>query len=215
MVAAAVVAFAADQPKGDQQKAEKQLRMITAMSRDDTARAIISRSFSDVFKIERSQLVMERKAMGLNYGAFFVAREMVLSGSTLPDIAAQLRLHKTMPEIANASSSDWKGIASDAKKMNSRISDNIYKHFLHPEPDKARDALDKYDPAVDVVRADAEASMDDILKARDEYMFWRNLAAPKSDGVANSETPAAKSYQQARDDIAVTHGNTSPASPPH
>src|SRR6266852_6372481 len=41
MVVFSVAAVAADQPKGDQQKAEKQLRMITAMSRDDTARTII------------------------------------------------------------------------------------------------------------------------------------------------------------------------------
>ncbi len=208
VIAAAATAFA-----GDQQKTEKQVRMMTAMSRDDTARAIISRTFSDVFKVERSQLTAERKSLGLNYGALFLAHEIVLSGSSMQDIAAQLRLHKTVAEIA--SRSDWKRIASDAKKMNARISDNIYKHFMHPEQGKARDKLDRYDPAADLVRADEEATPKEVLKAQHEYVFQRNLAAPKSDGTVNADSPATRSYKQARDDIAITHGNTSPGSPPH
>ena len=210
VIAAAATAFA-----GDQQKVEKQVRMMTAMSRDDTARAIISRTFSDVFKIERSQLTAERKSLGLNYGALFVAHEMVLAGSNMQDIAAQLRLHKTMLEIASASQPDWKRIASDAKKMNTRISDGIYKHFLHPDPDKARDKLDQYNPAADLVRADADATREELLKAQTEYVFQRNLASPKSDGTVNADNPATRSYQQARDDIAATHGTTSPGSAPH
>jgi len=210
VITAAATAFA-----GDQQKAEKQVRMMTAMSRDDTARAIISRTFSDVFKIERSQLTAERKSLGLNYGALFLAHEMILSGSNMQDISAQLRLHKTMPEIANASRADWKRIASDAKKMNARISDGIYKHFLHPDPDKARDKLDQYNPAADLVRADADATREELLKAQNEYVFQRNLASPKSDGTVSADNPATRSYQQARDDIAATHGTTSPGSTPH
>jgi hypothetical protein len=189
--------------------------MMTAMSRDDTARAIISRTFSDVYKVERSQLTAERKSLGLNYGALFLAHEMVLSGSSTQDISAQLRLHKTMAEIANASRADWKRIASDAKKMNARISDGIYKHFLHPDPDKARDKLDQYNPAADLVRADADATREELLKAQAEYVFQRNLASPKSDGTVNADNPATRSYQQARDDIAATHGTTSPGSAPH
>jgi hypothetical protein len=210
VLSAAFAAFA-----NDQQKAEKQIHMITAMSRDNTARSIISHTFSDVFKIDRQQLIAERKSLGLNYGALFVAHEMVLSGSNIEEIASQLRMHKTMLEIANASRSDWKRIASDAKKMNSRITDSIYKHFMHPEPDIVRDKLDRYNPAADLVRADVDSTPEEILKAQTEYTFWRNLAAPKSDGSVNPSTPATRSYQQARDDIAVSHGNTSPGSPPH
>jgi len=199
----------------DQQKVEKHVRMMTAMSRDDTARCIVSRTFSDVFKVDRLQLVAERKALQLNYGALFLAHELVLNGASMEQVAARLREHKTMMEIVRASSADWKRIASDAKKMNSRIDDNIYKHFQHAEPDIARDKQDHYNPAADLVRADAESTPDEILKAQSEYIFWRNLAAPKTAGGTDTTTPATRSYEQARDDIAVTHGTTSPGSPPH
>ena len=63
----------------DQEKAEKQIRMMTAMSRDDTARSIISRTFADVFKMQRPQMVVERKNLGLNYGGLFLAHELALS----------------------------------------------------------------------------------------------------------------------------------------
>src|SRR5229473_2210959 len=98
----------------DQEKAVKQLRMITAMSRDETARAIVSRTFADVFKLERPQLIAERKSMGLNYGTLFLVHELSLSGSNMAQVAAQFRQHKNMFEIANASGADWKRIAADA-----------------------------------------------------------------------------------------------------
>jgi len=197
----------------DQQKAEKQLRMMTAMSRDDTARSIISRTFADVFKMARPELVAERTSVGLNYGSLFLAHELVSSGSRMQQIAAELRARKTLIEVAKSSGADWKRIAADAKKMNSRISDNIYKHFLHAGPDKQRDLLDRYNPAVDRVRADADATTEELVKAQTEYVFWRNLAAPKADQAADSSTFVGKAYEQGRDEIAITHGNTTPASP--
>ncbi len=192
----------------DQEKARKQIRMITAMSRDETARSIVSRTFSDVFKLERPQLIAERKSMGLNYGALFLVHELTPSGSSMAQIAAQFRQRNNRFDIVNASGADWKRIAADAKKMNARISDNIYKHFLHPKPDKERDLLDHYDPAVDLVRADVDCTPEEIQKAQTEYIFRRNLAAPRTDGAANPSTPLGKSYQQTRENIAITHGDT-------
>jgi hypothetical protein len=190
----------------DQQKAEKQIRMITAMSRDDTARTIISRTFTDVFKIDRAQVVAERKSFGLNYGGLFLAHE--ISGSSLDRIADQLRLHKALPEIAANAGADWKHIAADAKKMNNRITEAIYKHFLPDSPDKKRDLMDAYNPGADLIRADADSTLEEILRAQKEYIFWRNLAAPKPDQAADRSTPLGKSYEQNREDLVVTHGNT-------
>jgi hypothetical protein len=204
----AVAAFA-----DDQQKAEKQMRMMTAMSRDDTARSIISRTFADAFKMARPQMVAERTTVGLNYGSLFLAHELVSSGSSMQQIAAELRTRKTMIEVAKSSGADWKRIAADAKKMNSRISDNIYKHFLHAGPDKQRDLLDRYNPAIDRVRADADVAPEELVKAQTEYIFWRNLAAPKSVGEADSSSAVGHDYTRARDDIAATHGTTTPGSP--
>jgi hypothetical protein len=55
-----------------------------------------------------------------------------------------------------------KTIADDAKKLNDRIEDNIYKHFLHAEADKGRDLTDKYDSTADWVKADADATQAEI-----------------------------------------------------
>ncbi len=172
----------------DEQKAEKQLRMMTAMSRDDTARSIISRTFADVFKMARPELVAERTTVGLNYGSLFRAHELISSGSSMQQIAAELRTRKTVLEVAKSSGVDWKRIAADAKKMNSRSSDNIYRHF----PD---------------------ATPEELVKAQTEHVFWRNLAAPKADEAADPSSFVGKAYQQGRDDIAITHGTTTPASP--
>src|SRR5215467_16120733 len=126
--AAFLLAFSAVGFADDQEKAEKQIRMITAMSRDDIARAIVSRTFADSFKLQRTQLVAERKSLGLNYGNFFLARELVQFGPSMEQIAAQLRAGKNILDIARDSHANWKRIALNAKKMNNRITDAIYKH---------------------------------------------------------------------------------------
>ena len=190
----------------DQEKAEKQVRMMTAMSRDDTARSIVSRTFADVFKIERSQLIAERRSMGLNYGSLFLAHELVVSGSTMQEIAAQLRVHRTIFEIAGASRPDWKRIVSDARKMNNRINDNIYKHFLHGKKDQERDLLEGYNPSADLVRADGDATREEIEKAQLEYVFWRNQGAPKSDGTGDRSDTTRMGYEQKREAIVINHG---------
>lgn len=197
----------------DQEKAEKQINMMTALSRDEIVRSIVSRTFADVFKVPRSQLLAERRSMGLNYGSLFLAHELVLSGSSMQQISAQRHANKTLLEIANSSSADWKHIEADAKKMNDRIHNGIYKHFLHSERDKQRDLADNYAAAVDLIRADTESTPDEIERARVDYMFWRNLAAPKNVGQVDTTNAAVENYNKARDAIAATHGTTNPSTP--
>jgi hypothetical protein len=192
----------------DLEKAEKQIRMMTALSRDDTARSIVSRTFSDVFKVPRPELVAERKSLALNYGSVFLVHELLLTGVTMQQISSQLRMRKGVLEIASSSSADWKRIESDAKKMNDRINKGIYKHFLHDERDKQRDLEDHYVASADLIRVDADSTPAEIQKAQADYVFWRNLAAPKSDEAADRSTPVGKSYEQGREDMAITHGNT-------
>jgi hypothetical protein len=207
-VAALVPAYA-----DDREKAEKQMRMITAMSRDNIARSLINHTFAEVFKVERKQLIAERKSMGLSYGNLFLMHELISSGTSMQQIADGIHAHRTLVEIAEASKPNWKNVASEAKKMNNRINDCIYKHFLHGEADTERDKLDHYNPVADFIRADLDATSEEIAKAQTEYIFWRHLAAPKSGGEANLNDPVARDYKQARDDIGVTHGNSSPGSP--
>jgi hypothetical protein len=177
------------------------------MSRDDTARSIVSRTFADAFKIDRAQLVAERKSLGLNYGGLFLAHQLTTPGTRIQEIAVQLRGRKSFRDIGGA---DWKRIAAEAKKMNNRINDSIYKHFLHSKPDEERDKLEHYNPSADLIRADGDATSEEILNAQKQYVFWRNLAAPMSDNPADRSTPTAHGYEQTREDIAITHGNTPP-----
>jgi hypothetical protein len=197
----------------DQEKAEKQIKMMTALSRDEIVRSIISRTFADVFKVQRAQLLAERRSMGLNYGSLFLAHELVPSGGSMHQISSQLRANKNLLQVANFSSADWKRIASDAKKMNDRINKGIYYHYLHSEADKQRDLEDQYVASADLMRADTESTPDEVLKAQADYMFWRNLAAPKSVGRVDTTNAAVENYNKARDQIAVTHGTTNPSTP--
>jgi hypothetical protein len=97
--------------------------------------------------------------------------------------------------------------------MNKRINDSIYKHFLHSKADEQRDKVEHYNPSVDLVRADADATPDEILKAQQDYVFWRNLAAPIAGGQADRSTPMGQAYEKSRENIAITHGTTSDPSP--
>ena len=50
------------------------------MATDVNARSIVSRSMSDMLKIERNQFERERRAMNLNYGCLFIAHELTAGG---------------------------------------------------------------------------------------------------------------------------------------
>lgn len=188
----------------DREKAAKQIRMMTALSRDDIVRSIISRAFSDAFKVPRAQLVAERRSLGLNYGALFLAHELALSGCNMQEISNEVRAHKTMIQISDACRANWKRISADARRMSNRIHDGIYKHFLDDKQDLLRDKADGYVASSDVVASDAEATAAEIEDAKVEYRFWRNLAAPKNVGMANADDPVGHDYNQTRDQIAVT-----------
>jgi hypothetical protein len=191
----------------DQEKALKQIRMMTAMSRDDTARSIVSRTFADSFKMARPDLITERKSLGLNYGGMFLLYELTQSGTHVQQIVGELRARKTMIEISNSSHADWKRIGADAKKMNNRINDAIYKHFLHAKQDDERDQADHYNPSSDVIGADREATLDEIVKAQHDFVFWRNLAAPINGGQADRNSPMGQAYERTRQSIEDSHGD--------
>src|SRR5215475_7287554 len=121
----------------DQQKADKEIRKINAMAWDSTARAVVNKSLSETLKMDRSQLIQERRELGLNYGCLFVAHELALNGSSMKDIAASLKGGKSIVQISNEYNANWKQIAADGKKLNSKIEDNLYKYFVASQSDKA------------------------------------------------------------------------------
>jgi hypothetical protein len=168
---AAVPAFS-----DDQEKANKEIVKVTAMAWDATARGVVSRAVSDVTGVKRTDLVQSRQSMNLNYGALFVAEELIKSGAKTDEIAAQLKAGKTIAQVANDQHANWKQIAADAKKLNAKIDDGLYKHFLNDKPDKQRDLDDKYDVAYDTVAADHDVPKPDLEAAAERYSTWKDRA---------------------------------------
>jgi hypothetical protein len=202
----------------DQQKAQKQIRKISAMATDVNARSIVSRSMSDMLKIDRSQLQRERRAMNLNYGCLFIAHELTARGMKMLDVAMRLQAHQTIFEIANDQHADWKKIADDAKKLNGRIEDNIYQHFLHAEADRGRDLTDKYDSTADWVKTDADAAPAEIIEAQEIYVLWRDRAGTvegKGGGVSATDQLASQKLEDQTHDVGRMTGRAPTSAGPH
>ncbi len=163
----------------DRQKAEKQVRKITAMATDRIGRRMVSMSIADTLKIPRPDLVEERCRIGLDYGSFFIAHELVAIGVKMTDIVSALSSGKTIWQIGDEQHANWNQIAADAKKQNSRIEDYIYRHFLNKKNDEAdqdRDRAEKYDIARDAVRTDFNVTPQEMVDAQARYIFWRDEA---------------------------------------
>src|ERR1039458_6880260 len=143
----------------DQEKANKELVKVTAMATDPTGHGAVSRALSDVPGVKRADLLQQRQTLNVSYGSLFVVQELLKSGAKMEDIAAELRAGKTITQVANAEHANWKLIAADAKKLNAKIDDGLYKHFLNPAVDKQRDLDDKYDVMRDTVSADRDADL--------------------------------------------------------
>jgi hypothetical protein len=169
----AILASGSDQPR-----TEKQISKITAMATgDSTARTIVSATMADLLGVDRKQLVRERRAMNLSYGSLFVAHQLSAAGTKMLDIALELQTGKNIFQIAQARNADWRALGDAAKKLNDRIEENIYKHFLHAAADKARALAENYDPDLDVVKSDREVSPEETARTREVYVFWRDRAA--------------------------------------
>ncbi len=190
-VALLALAVSVSASGGDQQKAEKQLRKVTAMATDGTGRRVVSITVADMLGAKRPDLVNERRTMGINYGDLFLAHTLVKNGAKMEDIAAQIKAKKSMADIANDQHADWKQIAADAKKLNSKVEDNLYKHFVNGKADLARDQADKYDPTFDGVAADNDVSKDEIAEAGDTYQKWHDQAAKNVGATLDMSTEKA------------------------
>lgn len=161
----------------DQHKAEKQVNKVTAMATDPTGRRVVSMTVSDVLNKKRPDVVQERRETGLNYGHLFIAHQLTAGGTKMSDIAAQLKSGKNIYQIGNDQQANWKQIAADAKKLNSKVEDNLYKHFLNDKADRDRELADKYDPNFDKVKADSDVTKEELASAQDVYVLWRDRAA--------------------------------------
>lgn len=175
----------------DQQKAEKQLHKITAMATDATGRRVVSMTVADTLQLKRMDLVMERRTMNINYGDLYLAHVLAKQGTRMDDIAAQLKAGKTVSQIANEKKLDWKQMAADARKLNSKMEDNLYRHFVNGKGAADRDKAEDYDPVIDGVAADNNVSKDEIAEAERTYLLWRERADQKKGSTLDAASEKA------------------------
>lgn len=160
----------------DQQKAIKELSKVTAMASDGTGRTVVNQSMAEMLNAKRPDLVIERRNTGLNYGSLFIAHALTAAGAKMDDVATQLKAGKKIQDLANEQHANWKQIADDAKKLNAKIDDNLYKRFLDTPKAKEGDQADKYDLVLDGVPADNTASENELAQAGDRYQLWKGRA---------------------------------------
>lgn len=182
----------------DQQKAKKELNKITAMATDATGRNIVNQSMSEMFSTKRMELVQERRETGLNYGSLLLAHELAKNGLDMKEIASRLKSGKDIFQIAGEAGANWKVVNDRAKKLNSKVDDNLYKHFLHPKEDKGLPQPDDYNIVYDGVKADNQVSQSEIDQAQDRYQLWLQRASPNSDKRLGTADEKAASYDHVR-----------------
>jgi hypothetical protein len=170
-VALVMTAFA-----DDQEKATKEIKRITSISVDSNMRAVVNRTMADMLKAKQIDLVKQRQDLNLTYGDLFLTQQLAASGVKMEDIAAQLKAGKTIFDVANVNRVNWKGINSEAKKLNKKIDDNIEKYFSDTKKQTALNQADGYDAKVDKVPDDTEISKDESADAQKRYQRLHDLA---------------------------------------
>ena len=163
----------------DKQKATKELDKVNAMATDPVGRRTVNLSMADMLGVKRNDLLMERRDHNLTYGEVFVAHQLINNGVKMDEIDLQLKARKTIFQIADDQHLDWKKVGDQAKALNAKIDDNLYKHFAGDpakikEEEQKKDEEDNYNLAYDGIKADNEVSQSDISKAQDRYLAIRS-----------------------------------------
>lgn len=175
----------------EQEKVQRLLNKVTAMATDPAGRRAVSLAVCESLLVSRSELTRQRREMDMNYGELFLAYQFIKSGAKMNDIVAQKTSGKTVWQMAEAQSANWKEIASEIKKLNGRIDLNLLKHFANRKADAERDRADGYDPYLDSVKADDNVTQQDLEDAQKRYMFLRDHAAVMSDATLDTATEKA------------------------
>jgi hypothetical protein len=175
----------------DQQKAQKQLHKLTAMSTDATGLRVVNLTVAESVNAKRVDLVQERRDMGISYGDLYIAHTLTKNGAKMEDIAAQVKSAKKMEQIANDLHLDWKQMSADAKKLNTTMENNLYKFFVNMRAELDRDKADNYDPMFDVQKADSEVSKEELADAQNTYSIWKDRATQAKGGKLDQATENA------------------------
>ena len=175
----------------DQQKVHKLLNKVTAMATDPSGKRSVSLAMSRCLSVTRPELLHRRQAMNLNYGDLFLAYQLVKTDGKIDDIAAKIKMGKTVWQAADEEHADWEKIATEAKKLNSKVDANIIGHFTNKKAEQERDRVDGYDPFLDTVAADRNVSKEEIEDAAQRYAFVRDHSGAVSNALLDASTEKA------------------------
>jgi len=159
----------------DQEKAQKEIKKITAIATDNNMRSVVNLSMSEMLNVKRLDLVKERQDMNLNYGGLFLAHQLTAGGAKMEDITAQLKAGKNIFDIANDQHANWKQIADAAKKLNKKIDDNMGKWFQGSKKQAERDQADDYVAQQDKVEGDADVSKQELADAQNRFQHVHDV----------------------------------------
>jgi hypothetical protein len=185
----------------DQEKAQKEIKKISAIAVDANTRSVVNRSLSEMLNVKRLDLVKERHDLNLNYGDLFLAHQLTAAGAKMDDLAAQLKSGKSIFDIANDQHANWKQIGDAAKKLNKKIDDNTEKWFQNSKKESQRDEADGYVAQQDKVAADSNVDKQELADAQSRYQHLHDMASAQLPiGDANTKN--------------FNPGGSSPAVPP-
>jgi len=172
----------------DQEKAQKEIKKISAIATDANMRSVVNLSMSEVLNVKRLDLVKERQDTNLNYGGLFLAHQLVTSGAKMEDIAAQLKAGKNIFDIANDQHANWKEIGNQAKKANKKIDDNMGKWFQNNKKQAQQDQADGYVAQQDGVPADSDVSKAELADAQARYQHVHDMLGNQIPGAGDAST---------------------------
>src|SRR5271166_629399 len=174
-----VFAFALALPAfgDDQEKAQKEIKKISAITADASMRALVNRTEADMLNAKRLDLVKERQTLNVNYGGLFLVHQLTAGGAKMDDIAAQLKAGKSVFDVANDQHANWKQIGNDAKKLNKKIDDNIEKYFQNTKKETEKNNADDYVVQDDHTAADSDVSKSELADAQSRYQHLHDVAA--------------------------------------
>jgi hypothetical protein len=186
----------------DQQKAHKILNKLTAMAIDPAGKRAVSLAISQQLSVARDELAQRRHALNLSYGDLFVAYQLTRTGMLMEDLADKIKTGKTVWQAADDAHTDWKRIAAEARKLGSKVDNNLLAHFASKKSDAERERADGYDPFRDTVKADNNVAQQEIEDAQKSYAFLRDHAGSVSG--SNLDADAERAVRTVRPDPTKT-----------
>ena|SRR5579871_3903026 len=172
----------------DQEKAQKEIKKISAIATDANMRSIVNASMSDALSVKRLDLVKERHDLNLNYGGLFLAHQLTAGGAKMEDISAQLKAGKNIFDIANDQHANWKQVNDAAKKLNKKIDDNMGKWFQNNKKQAQQDQADGYVAQQDGVPADSDVSKAELADAQTRYQHVHDMLGNQMPGAGDAST---------------------------